>query len=106
MSISRLERWYASQCDGVWEHAHGIKIETLDNPGWSVKIDLRDTTKEHGLLDRKKIARSDNDWITYWVEQQQFRIACGPLSLSEAVEIFVRWFDSKTKMDVPRDTTA
>jgi hypothetical protein len=106
MSISGFERWYASQCDGFWEHGHGIKIETLDNPGWSVKIDLRDTTKEHGALDRKKIARSDNDWITYCVEQQQFRIACGPLSLSEAVEIFMRWFDSKTNTYVAPDMTA
>lgn len=35
-----LQNWFAVQCDGVWEHAHGIKIDTLDNPGWTVHVDL------------------------------------------------------------------
>jgi hypothetical protein len=30
---SLLEAWYASRCDGEWEHGYGISIETLDNPG-------------------------------------------------------------------------
>lgn len=30
-----LQKWYKSQCDGDWEHEYGIKIETVDNPGWS-----------------------------------------------------------------------
>ena len=38
-----LQKWFESQCDGDWEHQHGIKIETCDNPGWWVKIDLTDT---------------------------------------------------------------
>ncbi|MEH0820740.1 Imm53 family immunity protein [Micromonospora sp. CPCC 205714] len=38
-----LQAWYATQCDGEWEHEFGIQIETVDNPGWSVSIDLGDT---------------------------------------------------------------
>ncbi|WP_203237204.1 Imm53 family immunity protein [Streptomyces gilvosporeus] len=34
--LSSLTAWYTSQCDGGWEHEYGIRIETLDNPGWSV----------------------------------------------------------------------
>ncbi len=41
--INWLENWYSSQCDGSWEHFYGIKIETLDNPGWAVEIDLCET---------------------------------------------------------------
>lgn len=26
-----LQMWYVAQCDDEWEHAYGIKIETLDN---------------------------------------------------------------------------
>ncbi|WP_327048834.1 immunity 53 family protein [Microbispora sp. NBC_01189] len=22
-----LQRWYAAQCDGEWEHAYGVKID-------------------------------------------------------------------------------
>jgi hypothetical protein len=36
-----LERWYQSRCDGEWEHDCGLTVETLDNPGWLVKIDLQ-----------------------------------------------------------------
>jgi hypothetical protein len=28
-----LQGWYATQCDGDWEHEYGVSIETLDNPG-------------------------------------------------------------------------
>ncbi len=35
-----------AQCDGEWEHDYGIKIETLDNPGWLVSIDLLGTDLE------------------------------------------------------------
>lgn len=41
-----LQTWYASQCDGGSEHAFGITIETLDNPGWTLKVQLTDTKLE------------------------------------------------------------
>jgi hypothetical protein len=94
MEGSALERWYKSQCNGLWEHSYGVHIDTLDNPGWRIRIDLHDTRKQDCTLERRKIERAQNDWLEYWIEKQQFHIACGPLNLSEAVEIFVRWFDS------------
>ena len=42
--LTDLQSWYAAQCDGGWEHQYGVKIDTLGNPGWSVNIDLRDTS--------------------------------------------------------------
>ena len=41
--IDWLQNWYCSNCDGGWEHSYGIKIQTLDNPGWHVEIDLMET---------------------------------------------------------------
>ncbi len=94
MTVSSLERWYASQCDGDWEHSYGVNIETLDNPGWRIRIDLTGTRKENGSLQRQVVSRAEDDWIQYWIEKKQFQIACGPQNLSEAVDIFVQWFDS------------
>lgn len=96
MNLSTLERWYASQCNGKWEHGYGVHIETLDNPGWRMRIDLRDTPKQDCPLETKRIDRAENDWIHYWSEKQTFQIACSPLNLSEASEIFVRWFESES----------
>ena len=39
-------RWYGAQCDGAWEHQQGVKIETLDNPGWLLKVSLAGTSLE------------------------------------------------------------
>jgi hypothetical protein len=38
-----LSDWDGSHCDGDWEHIFGIKIYTLDNPGWSIKISVQET---------------------------------------------------------------
>jgi hypothetical protein len=32
--------------------------------------------------------------MIYGVEKQEFQVACGPENLSEAIDIFVGWFDS------------
>ena len=95
MSLSELERWYASQCNGDWEHSYGVKINTTDNPGWRVHIDLWGTTRQDAELERVKIERTGDDWIQYWVEKNQFNIACGPANLTEAASIFVRWLESR-----------
>jgi hypothetical protein len=105
MSVANLEKWYASQCNDEWEHSYGIRIDTLDNPGWKIEIDLRETRKQEYALARQKIIRAENDWIQYWIERQQVQIACGPLNLSEAIEIFVGWFDSESDRAVSPDAT-
>jgi hypothetical protein len=92
--LSALENWYARQCNGEWEHSWGVKITTLDNPGWSVIIDLSDTCKQGALLNRIKIERTERDWIFYRVADNRFEIDCGPENLSEAITLFVEWFNS------------
>jgi len=82
------------QCNGEWEHGFGVEISTVDNPGWSASIDLHDTPKQYAELTRVKIDRGPDDWIVYWAEKQKFQIRCGPLNLSEAIGIFVKWFDA------------
>ena len=37
-ALNWINGWFQSNCDGDWEHGFGITIETLDNPGWCVKI--------------------------------------------------------------------
>jgi len=46
-TIRRLEQWTAAQCNGSWEHFHGVSISTSDNPAWSVRISLIGT-QTHG----------------------------------------------------------
>jgi hypothetical protein len=94
MSLFALEQWYANQCNGDWERSHGIRIDSLDNPGWQAHISLRDTKKQDAELQKVRLDRDRDNWIHYWVENYEFHIACGPTNLSEAIEIFVQWFES------------
>jgi hypothetical protein len=91
--ISLLEKWYVDRCNGDWEHQWGVKIGTLDNPGWTLDIDLNQTRAENRQLEHTTIERTENDWITYWVEKKKFKARMGPTNLSEAMKTFCQWFD-------------
>jgi hypothetical protein len=92
-AIARLQRWYSSQCDGDWEHQLGVKVETLDNPGWLLKIDLRDTPLEarHFTEVRREDAR---EWLDCRVADAVFTGAGGPHMLGAIIEVFVRWAEA------------
>jgi hypothetical protein len=57
--LGRLQEWYRSRCDGDWEHSYGVKVETLDNPGWLVTVDLEDTPWEQLAAPRSTVQRSE-----------------------------------------------
>ena len=89
--LQAIEEWYASVCNGDWEHSYGVKIETLDNPGWRVEIDLRETPLESRHLERVVIERTDDDWVHCWTENGKFNGAGGARNLSEILLFFGRW---------------
>jgi hypothetical protein len=60
--ISWLQNRYTTQCDGDREHAYGVTIGTLDNPGWYIVIDLVDTPLEVAAFEPVQRHRSDEDW--------------------------------------------
>ncbi|MFE9809303.1 immunity 53 family protein [Streptomyces sp. NPDC005548] len=86
-----LQRWYAAQCDGDWEHEWGVRIATLDNPGWTVDIDLEDTSLAGRPYAGIHLRRSESDWVITKVSDKVFEAACGPLNLSELLGLFREW---------------
>jgi hypothetical protein len=86
--LERLEEWFESNCDGDWEHGYGIRIETLDNPGWMLRFDLTGTRLQDATVDRvSKNGPNENIWIDYWTDGSTLYLACGPRSLHDALEI-------------------
>jgi hypothetical protein len=86
--------WYAERCDGDWEHSHGIKLETLDNPGWRLRVDLEDTDYEDRTLERiTRALESDISWLDCVVAEKQFRAACGIRDLPEVISILRAWIE-------------
>jgi hypothetical protein len=85
-----LERWYQEQCDGEWEHDCGLRIETLDNPGWLVSVELRHVEPEAAprslvVLGKPPCAENGNEggpvWMTCEVDGRKFVGAGDPTQL-------------------------
>jgi len=90
-ALTWLQGWYVTQCDGDWEHEYGVSIETLDNPGWFLKVDLQATTMSRRTFLKHEIHRSKHDWLIARVVDEHFEVACGPLNLSEAIHQLRTW---------------
>jgi hypothetical protein len=85
--IVRLQDWYASNCDGDWEHSAGVEIETLDNPGWMVRVDIVGTQIEGRMLDRVIVDNSEENWLHYWSDGNSIRAAGAPHLLRDALKV-------------------
>jgi Immunity protein 53 len=89
--LRALEVWYARSCDGDWEHSFGVTIETLDNPGWAVRIDLAETALAGRSFEAVRIDRAPDDWLHCAVEADVFKGYGGPGNLHEILDAFARW---------------
>jgi hypothetical protein len=79
-ALERLEDWYLSQCNGDWEHGGGVTIGTLDNPGWSLSINVAETDLEGIPFTRIEHQESEHRWWMCWVENGAFKGVGGPLN--------------------------
>lgn len=89
-SLRSLEAWYAAACDGGWEHLYGVRIETLDNPGWMLVIDLMGTPLQGRLCDRDE-SSTDGTWISVKSDGVEF-VAAGDLyALERVIDAFAEF---------------
>lgn len=107
-----LMAWYLRHCDGDWEHAYGVKIDTMDNPGWMLQIALRDTPlygrdfvpNEHGTpANDLSEWQSSGSWWVAKVNGEYFQAFCGPLDLEAVINIFRRWVEA---LELPQSEVA
>jgi hypothetical protein len=90
-SVERLLKWYAARCDGEWEHTTRVSIGTIDNPGWSLFVDLSDSYSTLPSFTRVNVERSAVDWYQCWLQGSKFEAACGPQNLEDVVSTFCNW---------------
>jgi hypothetical protein len=93
-----LESWYSAECDGDWEHSYGIQIDTVDNPGWRIRIDLTGTELQLRSFDRIEVQRAEDDWLQCWRDENgepRWEAACGARNLAEALRVFREWVETE-----------
>lgn len=93
-TLKWLQNWYLENCNGDWEHSYGVKIDTVDNPGWSVEIDLTDTYLEDVLFESIEEERNEEDWFYCIVRDGVFHGAGGATNLEEILDSFKTWASS------------
>ena len=99
-ALPRLQAWYAKQCNGEWEHAHGVSIESCDNPGWWVKVSLMDTplqaitfTETSENVDQNRCA-TDSSWLFCRVEAGVWHGAGDAAKLEVILNAILVWAES------------
>ncbi|WP_373652475.1 immunity 53 family protein [Schlesneria sp. DSM 10557] len=96
IDISNLVKWYHTHCNGDWEQKYGIKLETLDNPGWQLTVDLIHTDLQGRELTRISEGCSPDGhprsprWIHCGIQNNQFQGACSPSQLERLLQIFTQ----------------
>lgn len=98
--LERLAAWYAAACDGDWEHRFGVSIQSTDNPGWWIKIDLAGTSLASrpfvkvaegvGADDHPNAKR----WLVCKVSDRVWHGAGDDTRLEEIVERFLAFAES------------
>lgn len=94
-ALDWLADWYTRHCDGNWEHNFGISIANIDNPGWTLTIDLTGTDLEN--VPFEEVRHNYEDETSWWKcsrEGKTFRAVCGARELSAVIKVFRTWAES------------
>jgi hypothetical protein len=94
-----LQHWYATHCDGDWEHLYGVEIGTLDNPGWRVKVNVQETELEGREFMDYWHEATEHNWMMCRVRDGVFEGAGGPHNLQEILVKFQEWADAGRTKD-------
>ena len=89
-----LEEWYQAECNGDWEHCYGVRINTVDNPGWWVEIDIEDTSLREKEFETIRKNINDDNWMICRTEDGKFIGDGDPSKLATILQIFKDWVES------------
>lgn len=92
-NLTWLMRWFESRCDGSWESDFGVTIETVNNPGWMVRIDLDGTGLDPSSFRPLAEQRSGHDWVECKVVDGMFYAGAGVNNLDEVLGVFRAWVE-------------
>ena len=87
-ALNWFEDWVYTHCDGEWEHTAGIRISTIDNPGWSVSIPIGDADYKKDEILIKIDSEDGKNWISCFIKDGVFRGYGDTRKLADILECF------------------
>ena len=93
-SLARLQAWFLVMCNGDWEHTYGIKLETVDNPGRMLTIEIKDTPLWAQAFPTISECTNDAVWLHCAVSDGVFRASGGVDSLERILTVFLDWAET------------
>lgn len=92
--LSRLNAWFDSQWEAEEHEDVMLKLESLDNPGWHLTVDvawLKNMTLKDKIFEELSISRAEGDWIVARKDGTLLEIFGGIHNLDEMLLIFLDW---------------
>jgi Immunity protein 53 len=108
-ALKWLQGWYRAQCDGDWEHQSGLAIQSLDNPGWLLSVDLIGTDCEAAAVPQVVMVRGEppseengnqgsGEWMLCEVKDVKFIGAGAAASLDPILNCFRKWAQAQREV--------
>lgn len=92
--FSWLQKWYELQGHVDLKNNSGIIIDTVDNPGWYLTINLMSTNCQNKPFDLLKLKKNETEWLFCIVRNNIFEAGCDPTSLEKILMVFKNWNES------------
>jgi hypothetical protein len=89
-----LEDWYQRQCNGNWEHSQGMRLRSLDDPGWHLTINLTGTSAENAAPQKISLDTPTGDWITCSISAERFDGSGDTRRLEQIIGVFRKWVET------------
>ena len=98
--LTWLAMWFRSRCDGRWEHEKGIRIESIDNPGFWIHVDVEPSASNELLEVHGEPPSVANgyiapiaDWMQCEIKNGEFSGAGDPTKLGRIIACFRRYIE-------------
>jgi hypothetical protein len=93
-----LDDWYQRQCNGEWEHSHGMRLESLgsalNTPGWHLTINLAGTSAVNARPQQMSLDTQSGDWLTCSIGAERFEGSGDAHRLEGIIGVFRRWVEA------------
>lgn len=106
-TLQWLMSWYNEQCNNVWDSSMGVTINTLDNPGWDIYIDVKNTSlNKHEILYTSDPWDEKGNWYGYSIREGIFNGYGDPDKLSILILSFKKLWDRFSGETISNESVA